>query len=158
MGAGLNGKQIPCRGTLDFLSFEERNGQPVLRVETETAWVPMHELWDALLHKIGSHCHYFYFAEEPGFELYETNDTEKAYFDADYIIDACWESHNHEQFQEYFEEGLNDWTSHDLKPILQELLKDWKSSLQELIMQLTQLQTDWNVGDGIYIHPVTRMA
>lgn len=158
MGAGLNWKQIPCRGTLDFLSFEERNGQPVLRVETETAWVPMHELWDALLHKIGSHCHYFYFAEEPGFELYETNDTEKAYFDADYIIDACWESHNHEQFQEYFEEGLNDWTSHDLKPILQELLKDWKSSLQELIMQLTQLQTDWNVGDGIYIHPVTRMA
>ena len=158
IGAGLNGEEISCRGTLDSLNVEEQDGQPVLRLETETAWVPMNELWNALLQKIGNHCCYFYFAEEPGLAVYETNDTEKAYFDADYIIDACWESHNHEEFQEYFEEGLHGWTSHDLKTILQELLKDWQSSLQTLIEELIQLQKDWNTEDAIYIHPVTRMA
>lgn len=79
---GGDWQKIPCRGTW---SNKERIGN-ILRLTTDTAWIPLNEVFDFIHEKFPSVI-YFYAAEEPGCELYSTNDVDGKYFPERYNID-----------------------------------------------------------------------
>lgn len=58
-------------------------------IYTETAWCPMHEMWEAIRQKYASDATVTYYAEEPGVLLYNTNDPE---YEDTYNIDIYEDS------------------------------------------------------------------
>lgn len=157
-GAGIDWRDVRCRGTVDYIDLKKVNNRTVLYLETETAWCPMNEFWDTILSKTAPDCSYYYLAMEPGCELYDTNDSSHEYFDTDYVVDAYWEDSYHEEFQEYFEEGLSEWNARDLERVLQELLGDPDASMDKLIKEVNSMQEDWDSENRIYIHEVSCAA
>ena len=73
-GAGMDYTKIPCRGTIGnlYMQTDQERNRTGLYIDTETAWVPQHELWDFLIKKYAPHTSYLYYAEEAGLGLYET--------------------------------------------------------------------------------------
>jgi hypothetical protein len=65
------------------------DGAEYLQTWTTTAWKPAHELIEKLCQKFN--LSYLYFAEEPGAEIYETNDKAGFYFPDRYIVEQCGE-------------------------------------------------------------------
>lgn len=75
-----------CRGAIINLEIELNNIQDAyLTVQTETAWNPMMKMWSMINEQYDLNLNIVYSAEEPGCELYLTNDPDIA---GTYIIDA----------------------------------------------------------------------
>jgi hypothetical protein len=75
-------------GRNDFHQAEietDSDGTAYLQTWTTTAWKPEHGLVDKLCKKFN--LTYLYFAEEPGSEVYETNDKEGLFFPDRYIVE-----------------------------------------------------------------------
>ena len=74
-----------CRGSV---IWTEKPSEEELIVQTETAWTPMVRMWDAVLDKLGmkEDVRIVYTAEEPGMEVYCTNDPDVA---GTYVYDIC---------------------------------------------------------------------
>ena len=75
-----------CRGSIvytDIDLFDTNNAE--LTVQTETAWNPMMKMWSMINEQYDLNLDIVYSAEEPGCELYLTNDPDIA---GTYIIDA----------------------------------------------------------------------
>lgn len=69
----MRAQTVPeCRGWID--SYMLKNGY--LIVETETAWGPMHDVWDYVIEYLEADISYLYYADEPSCEIHETNDSE----------------------------------------------------------------------------------
>jgi len=84
---GIDPKCIPCRGGINYLSnFEAESGYFTL--DTETAWAPMDELWEAVISRY-SGISYVYIAEEPGLEVYINTDVEGTFFTERYLFEIC---------------------------------------------------------------------
>lgn len=92
---GKDWNAISCRGSWSCL---EMDGE-VLKFNTETAWAPCNETFDAVREKFPS-LHYYFIAEEPGLEVYETNDEYGVYFEDKFLLDAC--TPEEEYIHEYF--------------------------------------------------------
>jgi hypothetical protein len=73
-----------CRGQWIGLDWNDDN--TALEFTTESAWAPCIEVHE-LIEKRFPDLKVYYYAEEPGFELYETNDTEGAYFTGTVVVD-----------------------------------------------------------------------
>jgi len=58
------------------------------KLETETAWCPMNELWDAVLEQYEG-VSYVYVAEEAGCDIFINTDTEGQFFDQRYMLEIC---------------------------------------------------------------------
>ena len=72
----------------DFLQAEIEtlsDGKTYLQTWTQTAWRPDHGLADKLCKKFN--LTYLYYAEEPGCQIYETNDREGLFFPERFIIE-----------------------------------------------------------------------
>lgn len=82
-----------CRGAWHNLV----RGQDCITFTTESAWNPANEVWDMMCDSFPSLRYYFY-AEEPGCAIYQTNDAEGLYYPnrikAEYEKDDDW----HEAF------------------------------------------------------------
>ena len=79
---GGNWKDIYCRGQIIDFSLDDG----VLSVTTETAWSQMTEVRDYIQKKYPS-LEIFYYEEESGWGIYQTNDREKRFFPQRYILD-----------------------------------------------------------------------
>lgn len=104
---------VHCRGSWSCLEMDGK----VLKFFTETAWSPCNETFDLVMKKFPS-LHYYFQAEEPGMEIYETNDEDGTYFPDRYFLDAC--TPDEEYFSEYFEteEDAFEWLEEEVgKPI-----------------------------------------
>ena len=101
---GKDWKEVQCRGTWGGL---EINGE-VLKFFTKTAWSPCYEVLDLIKETFPS-IRYYFQTEEPGIEIYETNDEFGTYFSDRYFLDVC--TPEEEYFSEYFkkQEDVLSW-------------------------------------------------
>ncbi len=81
----VNFSKYRCRGEITFLDAFIGHNEVEITIDTETAWEPMLQMWQAVAEKhIGYHENgipkfsIFYTASEPGCELFWTNDPDIA--------------------------------------------------------------------------------
>lgn len=79
---GGNPKEIECRGSIMDVSLYNDN---TLHIYTETAWTDTPEVWELVMKKHKSLSCYYY-TEEIGCGIYETNDVEGKYFPDRFIV------------------------------------------------------------------------
>mgnify|MGYP000091990669 CR=1 FL=1 len=124
---GKDWNEVSCRGEWANL---EMNGD-TLRFTTETAWAPCNEVFDLACQFFPS-LHYYYQAEEPGCAIYETNDSEGAYFSDKYLVDLC--TADNQYYFEYFQDSktMLEWLGEIVgKPVqsmqeVQALCEEWQ--------------------------------
>jgi hypothetical protein len=68
--------EISCRGTIENPKLINKT---TLKFTTWTAWTSCYELFEMICKKFPTFQYYF-ISEEPGCDIYETNDKEKKYF------------------------------------------------------------------------------
>ncbi len=88
-----NNEDIDFRGRIDFVSYSEVDRSiselESFTVATETAWVPMPEMWDMIFSVCNyTDIKYVFLAEESGNEVYINTDTEGRYYDEYGVIDG----------------------------------------------------------------------
>ena len=92
---GGNWNEIYCRGHIIDFSLEDG----VLSIETETAWGEMDEVRH-FIEKVYPALKIYYYEEEPGSEIYQTNDKHGHFFTQKYVFD------DHEgEGMEYFDDS-----------------------------------------------------
>ena len=108
-----------CRGSIDYIGEVEREEGKLysLEIEYESAWEPMIEMWYAVTRKYAPHCHLYWYAEEPGFELYQSNDENHVFFDVEYAV-TCWLEDDNKFSKAGFENGTGTYTKEDLTDML----------------------------------------
>lgn len=80
--------KVPCRCRGSIIYVDKNDDQVI--VDTETAWVPMMQIWQMVIEKLElDDVDIIYTAEEPGCELYWTNDPA---VEDDYMIEFCAEN------------------------------------------------------------------
>lgn len=120
---------ISCRGSIQ--TFELHGNR--ININTETAWCPMMQMWQKLCDKYLPDAEIFYMAEEPGCELFETNDPDVIGM---YYIDI-WEPP--EEFED--EEPVYEAEEDDTIEFLQRVLKTDESNIDKLIKMANE--ADW---------------
>ena len=79
---GGNWNEIYCRGHIINFSLDDG----ILSIETETAWGEMDEVRH-FIEKVYSALKIYYYEEECGCEIYQTNDSHGHFFTSRYILD-----------------------------------------------------------------------
>ena len=105
-----------CRGELiNEFEYEEENNEGIIRFSTETAWGPFPNTWYAILKKWAPDAKYYYMAEEPNMDVFESNDYKHRFFNDEFVIscelwdkDALPEIYKKE-FKDSEEGMLWDW-------------------------------------------------
>lgn len=100
---GGNWKDIYCRGKV--LDFKYDKKQQVLFLYIESAWSEPQE-FRLFLQSILLGLYIYYIVEEPGMEIYETNDKDGKYFPAKYLVESengLMYFNTFEKLQEYLE-------------------------------------------------------
>ncbi len=92
---GKDWNSVWYRGSWDNLTL----ANSTLKFTTETAWSQADEVMDLICEKYPSLDYYFY-TEEPGMGIYQTNDDEGLYYPERYYIDLCTADGTY--MQEYF--------------------------------------------------------
>ncbi len=82
-------EELPARGEISYIEEDIKdygNDMASLKLTTETAWVACSELMDKIAEK---YClQLFYYSEEPGCGIFETNDTEGLFYSFRYMVDS----------------------------------------------------------------------
>ncbi len=82
-------EELPARGEISYIEEDIKdygNDMASLKLTTETAWVACSELMDKIAEK---YClQLFYYSEEPGCGIFETNDTEGLFYSSRYMVDS----------------------------------------------------------------------
>jgi len=111
---GIGWEQVSCRGRIEYMS-EYKQGDIFFTVDTETAWGPTDELWQAVIAKYEG-ISFVYIAEEPGMGVFINTDTEGIFFTEKFMInifgdaplpDGWYEGKDkptHVDIHEYFED------------------------------------------------------
>ena len=80
---GKNPEKVSCRGSIEYLDFDGEK----ITMDTESAWVRCNEVEDLIRERF-PHIRIFFYSEELGCEVCETNDQNGIYFDYDpYYLD-----------------------------------------------------------------------
>ena len=77
-------EKVYCRGDITEFSYNEEDD--VLTIDTQTAWAEMEEVRH-FIEKVYPGLKIYYYEEEPGWGIYQTNDHEKRFFPFRYILD-----------------------------------------------------------------------
>ena len=117
---------VRCRGTLEYLDYQE--GENTVSVATETAWCPMIQMWERICEKYLTEYEIIYTAEEPGYELFYTNDP---VLSGSYVIDSVNEDFSNKYLsgETYDSEADKEY----LKAILQKCLDSKEESIDTLL-------------------------
>lgn len=94
---GKDWKTFGCRGSWSDLYYDGK----ILSFMTETAWYRCPDVEDLLREKYPD-IEIWWFTEEPGMEIYETNDLPGHYFPDRWLLDFIDESREGCYFWEYF--------------------------------------------------------
>ena len=82
-------EELPVRGEISYIEDDiedHDNDMASLKLTTETAWVACSELMDKIAGKYDLQL--FYYSEEPGCEIFETNDLEGQFYSFRYMVDS----------------------------------------------------------------------
>lgn len=82
-------EELPVRGEIFYIEEDiedHDNDMASLKLTTETAWVACSELMDKIAGKYDLQL--FYYSEEPGCEIFETNDLEGQFYSFRYMVDS----------------------------------------------------------------------
>lgn len=82
-------EELPTRGEISYIEEDieyHGNDMASLKLTTETAWVACSELMDKIAEKY--ELQLFYYSEEPGCGIFETNDTEGQFYSFRYMVDS----------------------------------------------------------------------
>ena len=136
LGQDWNGYN--CKGAWHNL---ERRGDDALAVTFESAWEAPEGMLDLIAERWSSFKYYFY-REEPGSEVYETNDVEGKYFPRRYYLRGVVPSDSEEaedgllEFEEYLntEEDALAYMSNKLNHPVKSLvdIETWNAELEKL--------------------------
>ena len=127
---GLNWKDYNCKGCIYYTEpkYWKEGSLYKLHFATETVWVPMNKVFDAIFEKHYPSLRYYYRTEEAGLGLFATNDKEGKYFPEKFILDVSGEDKNGDPVELYeYYESLADLLE-DVKQISD---KDFKT-LEEI--------------------------
>ena len=120
-----------CRGTLTSIYYEHEQ----INISTETAWAPMMQMWVMLCNKYLPDADIWFSAEEPGCELFESNDPDVI---GKYYIDI-WEPP--EEFEN--EESMWDAGEDVAIDFLQRVLKTDEKDINKLLEMQDELDDRW---------------
>ena len=81
---GGDAEKVYCRGDITEFSYNEEND--VLTIDTQTAWAEMEEVRH-FIEKVYPGLKIYYYEEEPGMEIYQTNDKHGHFFPKRFILD-----------------------------------------------------------------------
>lgn len=137
---GKKWQDFRCRGDWDNLIFTG----DILKFTTETAWSAADEVMTLICEKYPS-LGYYYYTEEPGMGIYETNDDCGEYYPERYYVDLCTDDGDCPQ--EYFT-SLDDAIAWIGKMTEQEF-----KSEDEINAYFDEIQKD-NDGAYCYIHEI----
>ena len=134
---GATEEQMKNNYLRGFIETYELDGD-VLRIAAKEAWGTTD--FRHILKKLMPELTIYYIVEEPGFEVYATNDADGKYFTERFNVDACVDGHD---YWEYFQEEK------ETMDYVASLLK--KDNITEADI------TQWNMeheeeGDFIHIH------
>lgn len=82
-------EELPARGEISYIEEDIKDygdDMASLKLTTETAWVACSELMDKIAEKYDLQL--FYYSEEPGCGIFETNDTEGLFYSFRYMVDS----------------------------------------------------------------------
>ena len=82
-------EELPARGEISYIEEDiedHDNDMASLKLTTETAWVACSELMDKIAEKYDLQL--FYYSEEPGCGIFETNDIEGQFYSFHYMVDS----------------------------------------------------------------------
>lgn len=82
-------EELPARGEISYIDEDIAlydSDMATLKLSTETAWVACSELMDKLAEKYDLML--FYYSEEPGCGIFETNDAEGQFYSFRYMVDS----------------------------------------------------------------------
>jgi len=82
---GIDIQNISCRGSIEYLEDYDPESDHV-KLETETAWNPTTELWEAVASKYKG-ISFVYRAEEAGSDIFINTDAEGTYLPERYLLD-----------------------------------------------------------------------
>lgn len=141
---GFNWKDINCRGFIDDFDFgvNKENQGLTVTFSTETAWVPMNEVFDKIFKEHYPSLRYYYSAEEIGCELYETNDVKGLYFQPFLLTlygdESCWDEHEYYDNLEDALKATNKVLKKDFTSI--EEVEDYLSNFKDVCGSLYEFQ------------------
>ena len=150
---------VKCRGCILNLNIDNSG----ISLQTETAWVPMIKMWKDICDKyFPSGYDIVYWAEEPGCDVYETNDYmyENSYvFDnqiESYDDDDCFNEEELTLMKKY--ESMHSCSEDELVDILSEMLNTDEKDINKLLELFNESKfsdvvfiTKWNF---VYIENV----
>ena len=133
---GGDWQKVYCRGTIEWYEMEDDQ----LKLTTDTAWVPMNEVFDFICEKFPG-LSYYYQAEEPGCDLFWTNDSAGIHF-CRYLVRICKDGYDDE---EYFD---------DLKKVYKYISDNFKVKITSLddIRTLQEELEDKETEDYCYLN------
>ncbi len=131
-----------CRGSIVYIGEVERAEEKLysLEIEYESAWEPMIEMWYAVIKKYTPHCRLYWYAEEPGFELYQSNDENHIFFDVEYAV-TCWVKDDNKFSKAGFENGTGTYTKEGLTDMLRKVYGE--KTLDEMRLLVTKDVEEW---------------
>ena len=104
-------EELPARGEISYIEEEiedHDNDMASLKLTTETAWVACSELMDKIAEKYDLQL--FYYSEEPGWGIFETNDVEGQFYSFRYMVDSEKEGIEYYDTFEQVAEAIADMT------------------------------------------------
>lgn len=126
---------IECRGWLEYMQLYDNT----LTLQTETAWCPKLNIWKLLCEKYLPNSEIIYSAEEPGMEIFCTNDSDLA---GKYRLTANgW---------------VHDLTKEEIVKTLQKELETEETDFEKLL-KLAEEETKDN-DDYYYVHEWEQVA
>lgn len=141
---GFSPEDIYCRGYITDFGFGVNKDDKGLNLSfgTETAWAPMNEVFDKIFKEHYPSLKYYYIAEEPGCELYETNDAKGLYFQP-FLLDLYgdkfgWDIHEYYDNLEDALKAANEILQKDFVSIKE--VEDYISDLEDVYGSLYEFQ------------------
>jgi hypothetical protein len=104
-------EELPARGEISYIEEEiedHDNDMASLKLTTETAWVACSELMDKIAEKYDLQL--FYYSEELGCGIFETNDVEGQFYSFRYMVDSEKEGIEYYDTFEQVAEAIADMT------------------------------------------------
>lgn len=122
LGAGFMIDDFECRGNvLSVGSIYDLDGLPYFEIEYESAWQPMPEMWYSVTDKYAPNCKVYWYAEEPGFELYQSNDIHHVFFSDTYAVDCYITDTENKFLKAGFENGITTYDEEGIEKILRKV-------------------------------------
>lgn len=146
---GLDLDELPSnvryRGDIVDFFLDDYDDPSNLIVQTSTAWVPMVNMWDIIIDKLYLDLSYVYTAEELGCGLLINTDTERTFYNFDYLMDISLPN------IELFESMREDEILPCLNRLLSKRYKSLKQAKKRIRKRIKHLNNKGNYNKHFYM-------